>query len=176
MPQAADMNQGPWRHLENFTAAAANKFKAVWVIAGPIIDAGAPVLTIGRPGRVPVVVPNSLYKIVVREKDDGAPDALGFIFEQKPEVVNDEVVPGLTWVRRVSVTPSASTCPEPRPTSIDVLLTKGDHRVAVECKFTEAEFGTCSRPRLRAVGIRAIRSSDATAATVPRRGRASAAR
>lgn len=38
---------------------------------------------------------------------------------------------------------------EPRPTSIDVLLAADDRRVAVECKFTEAEFGTCSRPRLR---------------------------
>jgi len=38
---------------------------------------------------------------------------------------------------------------EPRPTSIDVLLAHNDRRVAVECKFTEAEFGTCSRPRLR---------------------------
>ena len=38
---------------------------------------------------------------------------------------------------------------EPRPTSVDVLL-RGPHgRVAVECKFTEQEFGVCSRPRLR---------------------------
>ncbi len=37
---------------------------------------------------------------------------------------------------------------EPRPTSLDVLL-KGPHgRIAVECKFTETAFGTCSRPRL----------------------------
>lgn len=38
---------------------------------------------------------------------------------------------------------------EPRPTSVDVLLAGPDRQVAVECKFTEAEFGTCSRPRLR---------------------------
>lgn len=36
---------------------------------------------------------------------------------------------------------------EPRPTSIDVWI-EGDWRIAVECKLTEAEFGTCSRPRL----------------------------
>ena len=37
---------------------------------------------------------------------------------------------------------------EPRSTSVDTLL-RGPHgRVAVECKFTEREFGTCSRPRL----------------------------
>lgn len=37
---------------------------------------------------------------------------------------------------------------EPRPTSLDVWF-QGSKRVAVECKLTEPEFGTCSRPRLR---------------------------
>jgi hypothetical protein len=98
VPQAADMNQGPWRHLENYTAAAANKFGAVWIIAGPIVDAGKPVFTIGRAGTVPVVVPNALYKIVIREAGDGTPEALGFIFEQKPLEVGGKIVPGLAWV------------------------------------------------------------------------------
>ena len=38
---------------------------------------------------------------------------------------------------------------EPRQTSVDVLLEAGSRRVAVECKFTECEFGVCSRPQLR---------------------------
>ena len=38
---------------------------------------------------------------------------------------------------------------EPRPTSVDVLPSAAQKRVAVECKFTESEFGTCSRPQLR---------------------------
>ena len=38
---------------------------------------------------------------------------------------------------------------EPGPTSVDVLASGPGRRVAVECKFTEPEFGTCSRPRLR---------------------------
>ena len=38
---------------------------------------------------------------------------------------------------------------EPTPTSIDVLLHGPESRVAIECKFTEQEFGICSRPRLR---------------------------
>jgi len=41
------------------------------------------------------------------------------------------------------------TLEEPRPTSIDVMLSRPDQRVAIECKFMEGEFGTCSRPRLR---------------------------
>ena len=36
---------------------------------------------------------------------------------------------------------------EPRPTSFDCFLS-GRYRVAIECKFTEAEFGSCSRPLL----------------------------
>jgi len=36
---------------------------------------------------------------------------------------------------------------EPRPTSLDGYIS-GNYRVAIECKFTEAEVGTCSRPRL----------------------------
>lgn len=36
---------------------------------------------------------------------------------------------------------------EPRPTSLDCYFA-GGYRVAMECKFTEAEVGTCSRPRL----------------------------
>lgn len=36
---------------------------------------------------------------------------------------------------------------EPRRTSLDGYI-GGDYRVAIECKFTEAEVGTCSRPRL----------------------------
>lgn len=36
-----------------------------------------------------------------------------------------------------------------RRTSVDVLLSGPERRIAVECKFTEPEFGTCSRPRLQ---------------------------
>ena len=38
---------------------------------------------------------------------------------------------------------------EPRPTNIDVLLSTSGKSVAIECKFTEREFSSCSRPRLR---------------------------
>jgi hypothetical protein len=37
---------------------------------------------------------------------------------------------------------------EPRQTSLDGYIS-GDYRIAIECKFTEPEVGTCSRPRLR---------------------------
>jgi len=41
-----------------------------------------------------------------------------------------------------------STLGEPRPASIDMLLTNAGRKIAVECKFTESEFGQCSRPNL----------------------------
>ena len=41
------------------------------------------------------------------------------------------------------------TLDEPRQTSVDVLVEGPSKRVAVECKFTEDEFGRCSRTRLR---------------------------
>jgi hypothetical protein len=44
---------------------------------------------------------------------------------------------------------TVDTLNEPRPTSIDAYFS-GSHRVAVEVKFGEAKFGTCSRPRLTA--------------------------
>ena len=34
---------------------------------------------------------------------------------------------------------------EPRPTTVDVMLSRPGQRVAIECKFLEDEFGTCSR-------------------------------
>jgi hypothetical protein len=40
------------------------------------------------------------------------------------------------------------TLGEPRRTSIDVWF-EGRYRVAVECKMSEDDFGTCSRPRLK---------------------------
>lgn len=50
---------------------------------------------------------------------------------------------------RLGLEHQVDTLGEPRPTSIDVLLSSPNRRVAVECKFTEGEFGACSRPRLR---------------------------
>ena len=41
------------------------------------------------------------------------------------------------------------TLGEPWPTSVDVLLGDSAQRVAIECKFAEREYGTCSRPKLK---------------------------
>ena len=48
---------------------------------------------------------------------------------------------------RLKLEHAADTLNEPRPTSVDAFL-DGRTRVAVEVKFTESEFGRCSRPRI----------------------------
>jgi hypothetical protein len=51
---------------------------------------------------------------------------------------------------RVRLEHQVSTLGEPRPTSLDAFF-EGPRKVAVEVKFTEKEFGSCSRPSLRSV-------------------------
>lgn len=80
-PKAADLNHGPWMHLENFSAAAWKKYRSLWVVAGPIFDPSTPRLTIGNPGELPVEVPDAFVKILVHVSPSGT-DTLAFIFEQ----------------------------------------------------------------------------------------------
>jgi DNA/RNA endonuclease G (NUC1) len=70
-PQAADLNQGPWRHLEDYSAAASNKYRSLWVVAGPIFDPATPRLTIGDAGEPPVEIPDAFFKILVHESPAG---------------------------------------------------------------------------------------------------------
>jgi DNA/RNA endonuclease G (NUC1) len=98
-PEAADLNQGPWLHLENYSGAAANKFRSVWVVAGPIFDRSTPRLVIGDAGEVPVEVPDAFFKVIIHESPSKI-DTLAFVFEQ-PNVrdAQGRVLPTGTWVR-----------------------------------------------------------------------------
>lgn len=97
-PQAKDLNQGPWQHLENYSAAASNKYRSIWVITGPIFDPATRGLTIGDPGELPVEIPDAFFKILIHESPSGI-DTLAFVFEQ-PNQLNEEgePVPGAAWV------------------------------------------------------------------------------
>lgn len=75
-------------------------------------------------------------------------DALGCL----TEITGDE---GRPLLGRAQATPGTfameyrvDTLGEPRATSLDAYVS-GDYRVAIECKFTEREVGTCSRPKLK---------------------------
>lgn len=98
-PQAAELNQGPWRHLENYSAAASNKFRSIWVVAGPIFDPATPRLFIGDPGEVPVEVPDAFFKVLIHESPSGV-DTLAFIFAQPNALAsNNKPAPAVSWVK-----------------------------------------------------------------------------
>ncbi len=81
VPQAAMLNQGPWLDLEYWTGAAANRYGSVWVIAGPVFDRGEDIRRIGKPGRIPLAVPDAVFKIIARDGDgDDPPRVLAFIY------------------------------------------------------------------------------------------------
>lgn len=97
-PQASDLNQGPWLHLENYAAAASNKYRSIWVITGPIFDPATPRLTIGDPGELQVEIPDAFFKVLVHESPSGI-DTLAFIFEQ-PNALDEDGRPAPTaaWI------------------------------------------------------------------------------
>lgn len=97
-PQAADLNQGPWLHLENYSAAASNKYRSIWIITGPIFDPTTPNLTIGDPGELPVEIPDAFFKVLVHESPSGI-ETLAFIFEQ-PNALDSagKPIPTTSWV------------------------------------------------------------------------------
>lgn len=81
LPQHARLNQGDWLALENYAAAAANRFGRVWTIAGPVFMPDRPVETIGAPGTVPLPVPHAVFKILAIETNSGI-EARAFLFPQ----------------------------------------------------------------------------------------------
>jgi len=98
-PQAAELNQGPWRHLENYSAAASNKFRSIWVVAGPIFDPATPALFIGDPGEVPVEVPDAFFKVLIHEGPSGI-ETLAFIFFQPNTLgANGKPAPMVNWFK-----------------------------------------------------------------------------
>jgi len=96
-PQAADLNQGPWLHLENYSAAASNKYRSVWVVAGPIFDPTTPHLMIGEDGEVPVEIPDAFFKVIIHESPLGT-SSLAFIFDQPNAIVDGGPKPIRSWV------------------------------------------------------------------------------
>lgn len=57
-----DLNQGPWRELEEAVAVRyGNSCEEVWVITGPIYDAEVELLGSG------VEIPNEFFKIIIDE-------------------------------------------------------------------------------------------------------------
>ena len=77
------------------------KFERLWIIAGSVFEKDRPIGFIGEvsKGEVPVAVPHSLFKIVVREVGDGKVAALGFLFTQDyKEGTDGQPRPTEEWV------------------------------------------------------------------------------
>ena len=86
VPQRDAFNSGIWLDLENKTAAWADKFGRVWVIAGPIFLSRSfteATPTIGEPqkGEMRIAIPDELFKIIIRETEQGH-DVLAFKYPQ----------------------------------------------------------------------------------------------
>jgi endonuclease G len=76
LPQKPNLNRRIWERLEQVEIKEyAQRFKAVWVIVGPVFDAQPPRLRSG------VAVPKACYKIIVQE-ENGQPRVLAFVMPQ----------------------------------------------------------------------------------------------
>jgi endonuclease G len=75
VPQSPELNQGPWRKLEEMISGYAQKYDEVWVVTGPLYD--------DRPEYIgpEVEVPDGFFKIVVDETPSGL-RVLAFNFPQ----------------------------------------------------------------------------------------------
>lgn len=84
-PQLQCMNAGVWLGLEYKTGDWADKYGAVWIVAGPIFYNKTPSKWTGDPGEVKVAVPDAFFKIVVKEGSGGKPDVLAFLIPMEGE-------------------------------------------------------------------------------------------
>ena len=81
-PQRSKLNQGIWLDLEKKTAAWAEKYGSVWIIAGPVVFNDKPSKWLGQAGEIPVAIPDAFFKIVVKQSG-GEFDVLAFLYPQE---------------------------------------------------------------------------------------------
>lgn len=87
VPQRQNFNAGIWLALEGLTAKWADRYGAVWIVAGPVFEPqpNSPRTWLGEPekGEMPIGIPEALFKIVIRETEDpDRPEVLAFIYPQ----------------------------------------------------------------------------------------------
>jgi endonuclease G len=76
IPQKPNLNRRVWERLEQEEVKTyAQRYKAVWVIDGPVFDATPPRLSSG------VAVPKACFKIIIQE-ENGQPRMLAFVMPQ----------------------------------------------------------------------------------------------
>lgn len=62
-PQPPKFNQGKWAQLENLMRAWASKYQKIWIVTGPVLENGLPV--IGKDNQVSV--PDKYFKVILRQ-------------------------------------------------------------------------------------------------------------
>lgn len=62
-PQPPKFNQGKWAQLENLMRAWASKYQKIWIVTGPVLEKGLPV--IGKDNQVSV--PDKYFKVILRQ-------------------------------------------------------------------------------------------------------------
>lgn len=85
VPQRKAFNAGIWKDLEEKTAKWADKFGAVWIIAGPIFNNRRPSKTLGEEGEMKIAIPDFLFKIVIKQqqREIDPIDVLAFVYAQE---------------------------------------------------------------------------------------------
>ncbi len=86
IPQRHNFNAGIWLDMEGKTAAWADEFGAVWIIAGPIFNNFKPRKWLGEKlkGEMLIGIPDAVFKIVIKDSGNpNRPDVLAFIYPQK---------------------------------------------------------------------------------------------
>lgn len=74
-PQNHSNNAGDWKDLEEFGRDLARKYKSIYICCGPIVTDYS--TTIGTYRKI--VVPQSFYKVLLRQKDNDEWTAIGFV-------------------------------------------------------------------------------------------------
>lgn len=137
IPQAPRHNQLLWQRMEELEAdVLARRHGQLWVLAGPIYGEHPARLDSGVP------VPEALYRIWLRESDEGKPKAAAFIVPQ--EVCGDEPIADyLVRIRDIEARTGLDFFHELSPDVEDRLETRAslEHWPAIREAGTEARYG-----------------------------------
>ena len=79
-PQNRSNNAGDWKDLEELARDLAQRYKSIYICCGPIVTDSSQ--TIGTKRKI--VIPQSFYKVFLRQKHDGSWTSIGFVMPNAP--------------------------------------------------------------------------------------------
>lgn len=79
VPQLQWQNNGIWKSLEEQVTDWSDEYGSVWAICGPVFFGKTPAVCLGQNNDVKTAVSDAIYKIVIRETEQGI-ETLAFIF------------------------------------------------------------------------------------------------